>query len=160
MPHLRKSRERCGATCRDGRPCQAPAVAEALVCRRHGGAAPQVAIKARHRQLQMRYYVAVQDWLEARGTNHEWDALTRHGNALSALREYERKLGYLAELQDEVAERRAEDGWIRSAELPPIVRLAKLQRRAAELDRWKPRAGARPGTDPMDASLSAHARGW
>jgi hypothetical protein len=141
MPRLRKGRERCGATCRDGRPCQAPAIPEGLVCRRHGGAAPQVAIKAKHRQLQLRYYVAVQEWLEARGTNREDDALTRHGNALSALREYEDKLGYLAELQAEVRRRQAEGSYVRSAEPPPIVRLAKRQHRAAELARWKPRAG-------------------
>jgi hypothetical protein len=35
-------RERCNATRRDGEPCQAPAVKGATVCRRHGGAAPQV----------------------------------------------------------------------------------------------------------------------
>jgi hypothetical protein len=58
MPRLRKGRERCGATCRDGHPCRAPAVAEALVCLKHGGAAPQVLIAARHRQLQLRMYVA------------------------------------------------------------------------------------------------------
>lgn len=35
-------RERCNATRRDGQRCQAPAVKGAAVCRRHGGAAPQV----------------------------------------------------------------------------------------------------------------------
>lgn len=35
-------REQCNATRRDGERCQAPAVKGATVCRRHGGAAPQV----------------------------------------------------------------------------------------------------------------------
>ncbi len=139
MPRLRKGREGCGATCRDGHPCQAPAVPEALVCLKHGGSAPQVAIKARHRQLA--YFVALHDWLDARGTDQEDNALTRHGNALSALRAYEGKLEHLRELQAEARRRKAEGSYVRSAELPPVVRLAKLERRAAELARWKPRPG-------------------
>jgi len=35
-------RERCGARCRDGHPCGAPAIRGRIVCRRHGGGAPQV----------------------------------------------------------------------------------------------------------------------
>ena len=149
MPRLRKGRDRCSATRRDGQPCQAPAIAEGLVCRRHGGAAPQVAIKARYVQLQLRYLAAQQEWLEARGTNQEDKALTRHGNALSALRDYEGKLERLGELQAEVRRRKAEGTYVRPAGPPPVLRLVKLQRRAAEMKRWKPRAGdsrlPRPG---------------
>jgi hypothetical protein len=140
VPHLRAGRERCSATRRDGRPCQAPAIAEGLVCLKHGGSAPQVAIKAKHRELQLRYYIALQEWLEARGTDHEDSALTRHGEALSLLRDYEDKLVRLRELQAEVRRRKAEGSYVRRTEPLPVVRLAKLQRRAAELDRWKPRA--------------------
>ena len=79
----RARRDRCTATRRDGEPCQAPAVEGTFVCRRHGGAAPQVQIAARHRQLQMQRYVAYCEWQEARGTPREFDALCDgpHGTA-------------------------------------------------------------------------------
>ena len=149
---LRKGRERCGATRRDGHPCQAPAVAEALVCLKHGGAAPQVLIASKHRQLQLALFVATREFEDAKGTDREFEALCRALRAGRALDAYEVKLAYLAELRDEVAQRRTEDGWIRPAGAPPIVRLAQLQRRVAEMKRWKPRK-----RDPMDASPS-HAR--
>jgi hypothetical protein len=156
MPRkLRKGRERCGATRRDGQPCEAPAVAEMLVCRAHGGSAPQVLVVSRHRDLQLRYFLAEREWMEARGTKGADAALTRHGNALSNLRAYEERLSYLRDLQAEARRRRAEGSYIRSTGDPPIVRLGKLERRAAEVRRWKPRAavsGRGDWGDPMEAS--------
>lgn len=63
---LRKGRDRCTATRRDGEPCQAPAVEGGLVCRRHGGAAPQVQIAVKHQQLRMALYSANRDFEEVR----------------------------------------------------------------------------------------------
>ncbi len=47
---------------RDGWPCQAPAIPGGLVCRRHGGKAPQVAIKAKHFQLQSARFIAAREF--------------------------------------------------------------------------------------------------
>jgi hypothetical protein len=44
---------KCTATNRQGNPCQKPAIAGAVVCRNHGGAAPQVRAKARQRLLSL-----------------------------------------------------------------------------------------------------------
>jgi hypothetical protein len=104
---LRKGRDNCTATRRDGEPCQAPAVEETLVCRRHGGSAPQVLIKARHQQLQMALYSASRDWEEARGTPGEFDALCRWSRAGRELDEYEAKLRLLAALRAELKRGRA-----------------------------------------------------
>src|SRR5579859_1587972 len=65
---LRKGRDECGATRRDGQPCGAPAIEGGLVCRRHGGAAFQVWIKARHRVLMEASCLAHLEWQKARGT--------------------------------------------------------------------------------------------
>ena len=99
---LRKGRERCTATRRDGRPCQAPAIPEGLVCRRHGGAAPQVAIAARHLQLQLRQFAAEGERVEAVGTSREFEALCRALRAIEALDEYEWKMLKLACLRADV----------------------------------------------------------
>jgi hypothetical protein len=111
---LRKGRERCGATRRDGWPCQAPAIPEGFVCRRHGGAAPQVLIAARHRQLQLALFVAAREFeAAAEGTDGRFYALCRLLRAEEALDSYEARLAYLAELRAEVARRRTEAGWTR-----------------------------------------------
>jgi hypothetical protein len=106
MRKLRKGRDRCTATRRDGESCQAPAVEGTLVCRRHGGSAPQVLIKARHQQLQMQRYIAYREWQEARGTPREFDALCRALQAGRELDAYEEKLGQLAELRAELRRQR------------------------------------------------------
>jgi hypothetical protein len=54
-----------------------------LVCRRHGGAAPQVLIKARHVELQMALH-----------------------NAAQELKVYEAKLATLSELRAELRQRK------------------------------------------------------
>jgi hypothetical protein len=74
---LRKGRDRCIARRRDGGRCLAPAVKGAVVCRRHGGAAPQVAIAAKHVVLMEALYTAAAEWEEAKGTPGEFDALCR-----------------------------------------------------------------------------------
>jgi hypothetical protein len=107
LHQLRKGRDRCGAARRDGGPCRAPAIPGGLVCRRHGGAAPQVAIRAKHMELLLARYVAHCDWQAARGTPGEFDALCR---ALQAGREvsgYEAKMRLLAELKAERKRRQA-----------------------------------------------------
>jgi hypothetical protein len=110
LHQLRQGRDRCGARRRDGEPCQAPAIPGGLVCRRHGGAAPQVAIRARHMELLLARYAAHLDFEAARGTPREFDALCR---ALQAGREvtgYEVKMRLLAELKAERKRRNAAAG--------------------------------------------------
>jgi hypothetical protein len=107
VPGLRKGRDRCTATRRDGRPCRAPAIAGGLVCRRHGGQAPQVQIAAKHHRLQLALWVANREFEEAAGTSGRFDALCKYGQAARALSEYEAKLDYLAELRAELRKRKA-----------------------------------------------------
>jgi len=100
---LRKGRDRCSATRRDGEPCQAPAIEGGTVCRKHGGSAPQVAIAAKHVKLLEAAYVAHQEWEQAR----DFDALCA---ALAAQREfdaYETKMALVAELRAELKQRKA-----------------------------------------------------
>jgi hypothetical protein len=73
-----------------------------LVCRRHGGSAPQVLIKARHLELQAALFSATIDYQEAKGTDGAFDALCRWGHAERELKEYEVKLARLAELRAEL----------------------------------------------------------
>ena len=44
----------CGATCRDGHPCQKPPMTGQARCRLHGGRSPQAMHKAAERQLEER----------------------------------------------------------------------------------------------------------
>jgi len=104
---LRKGRDRCGATRRDGEPCQAPAIEGGLVCRRHGGGAPQVKIAAEHFRNKLAAYSAGRDFEEARGTPGEFDVLCKALRAQRDLDAYEVKLGLLAELRAEVRQKRA-----------------------------------------------------
>ena len=96
---LRKGRERCAAHRRDGHPCQAPAVKGALVCRHHGGSAPQVRIAAQHLVLLEARYAAYSAYEQAIGTTREFDARCKRYTADRAVREYEAKLERLAELR-------------------------------------------------------------
>lgn len=116
---LRKGRERCSATRRDGQPCQAPAIEGGLVCRRHGGGAPQVQITARHHELEWARYIAHREWAEARGTPSEFDALCKALEAGRELDAYEVKLRLLAELRAKVKRQRTESGTIRTAPEEP-----------------------------------------
>jgi len=142
---LRKGRDQCSATRRDGEPCQAPAIAEGLVCRRHGGGSPQARIAAEHRQYQMAAYAATREFEEARGTPREFDALCA---ALAAGREldaYEVKLRLLAELRAELKRKRATAGTMRTPEDPwmaqspaPAAATAPQSRTAPEPATWPP----------------------
>ena len=107
---LRKGRDQCTAHRRDGEQCLAPAVEGALVCRRHGGSAPQVQIAARHFVLMEAHYIAVIEWEEARGTPREFDALCKALRAQRDLNAYEVKLLRLAELRAAVKELKAAAG--------------------------------------------------
>jgi hypothetical protein len=107
---LRQGRDQCTAHRRDGAECQAPAVPGALVCRRHGGAAPQVRIKARHFELQVALNDAGAAHQEAEGTPDEFDALCAWSRAKNALDEYEAKLARLSELRAELRRSKAGAG--------------------------------------------------
>ena len=78
-----------------------------LICRRHGGAAPQVLIKARHFELQMALNNAALEHQAAEGTSGEFDALCRWSHAERELAEYEAKLARLSELRAELRRRKA-----------------------------------------------------
>jgi hypothetical protein len=96
---IRAGNETCEAKCRDGSPCKAPAVPGGFVCRRHGGNAPQVKIKAEHRRLQEALWFAYADWHGARGTSQRFELLCKTGTAERQLADYERKMRLLAELR-------------------------------------------------------------
>jgi hypothetical protein len=157
---LRKGRERCAATRRDGWPCQAPAIPEGFVCRRHGGSAPQVRIAARHRQLQLALFVASSEFKEAaEGTEARFDALCRLLRAEEALAAYELKLSYLAELKAEVALRRAEDGWIRPSTASGNPAMVNAVPPASHGDR-PGRPGAANPAAPREHHGHGNARPW
>ena len=65
---LRKGRDQCTGHRRDGARCEAPAIEGGLVFRRHGGAAPQVAIAAEYREKKLAALDADAAFTEARGT--------------------------------------------------------------------------------------------
>jgi hypothetical protein len=105
---LRAGREQCTATRRDGQPCEAPAIPGGLVCKRHGGGAPQVKIAAEHRQLQMALWVASADFEAVRGTPEQFGALCKVTGAERDLDAFETKLRLLREVQAYVRSKRAE----------------------------------------------------
>ena len=96
---LRRGRDQCGATRRDGGQCEAPAIPGGLVCRRHGGSAPQVAIKAEYTENLVRVYSAQREYEEARGTPREFDALCKISQAERDLEAYQIKLRLLREFR-------------------------------------------------------------
>jgi hypothetical protein len=99
MHKIRAGNETCGAKCRDGGLCQAPAVPGGFVCSRHGGNAPQVKIKAGHRRLQEALWFAYAEWQDGRDTPQGFDLLCETSAAERELAEYERKMRLLAELR-------------------------------------------------------------
>jgi hypothetical protein len=77
------------------------AIEGGLVCRRHGGAAPQVAIAAEYLGKQLAVASASMAYDEAKGTPGELEALCKWSRAKNQLDEYEVKLARLRELQAE-----------------------------------------------------------
>ena len=99
---LRKGRRQCEASRRDGERCRAPAIKGGIVCRRHGGGAPQVLIAARHFVLLKAFHDATCAFEQARGTAGEFDALCRWSAAERDLLECQSKMQRLAELRAEL----------------------------------------------------------
>lgn len=106
---LRKGRERCTATRRDGLQCEAPAAPELQVCRRHGGGTQAAQIASERRQLQLRLWVALREYEAAIGTPRQFDMLLRMcraGDALDAWALHEVRLAQIEELAARLAEQR------------------------------------------------------
>lgn len=106
---LRKGREQCTATRRDGKRCRAPAVKGSTVCRRHGGAAPQVLFAAQRLVLLEARHAAYREWQQAMGTGREFDARCKFYAADRDVREWEARLDRLAELKAAVKRLRTGD---------------------------------------------------
>jgi len=104
---LRQGRDECGARCRDGQRCRAPAIAGGTRCRRHGAGASQVRINARYMQLLEARRAAYEAWEAARGTRGEFDALCATSLADNAVWRYEVKLERLRELRAQVRQLKA-----------------------------------------------------
>jgi hypothetical protein len=104
---LRKGRRQCEATRRDGQRCQAPAIPDGTVCRRHGGGAIQVRIRARYMELLEARVDAYAAWEAARGTPGEFDALCATSLADNAVSDYEAKLARLRELRAQLRQLKA-----------------------------------------------------
>jgi hypothetical protein len=103
-----RSRDRCGARCRDGTACEAPVYTpENFRCKRHGGASPQAVIAARRRELALAVVRAEREWLAARGTNRERGKFYLACDAYNELERYDAKLAQLRELRALLRERRA-----------------------------------------------------
>lgn len=104
-----RSRDRCGARCRDGTPCQAPVYTpQNFRCKRHGGASPQAVIAARWRELAAALDAAWREWQAARGTNREQAKLYLVCDALRELERHEAKMALWRELRAELTRREAE----------------------------------------------------
>lgn len=99
LHHLRKGRHPCEAATRDGTPCQAPAIAGGSVCRRHGGAAPQVRVKASLTLLYLARYEAGQALDAAMGGPGEFDALCEWSRADNAVKRAKAKVEQIRELR-------------------------------------------------------------
>jgi hypothetical protein len=111
MPELRKgtdaARDRCGAKTRTGQPCGAPAIEYGLVCRRHGGAAPQVQLAAHQRRLEWELYLAAVELKAAEGTPRRFDAACKWSAAQRTLEKFEDGMMRIAELRRELRVKRA-----------------------------------------------------
>jgi len=104
---LRKGRDQCGATTRNGGRCQAPAAEGQLVCRSHGGASPQALLKAEYMENCTRVYAVQLEYEQSRGTSRESDALIRVLDAERGLEAYQIKLRLLRELKAGLKPRKA-----------------------------------------------------
>ncbi len=103
---IRKGRRQCEAANRDGSPCRAPAVHGESVCRRHGGAAPQVRIRGAITLLYEARHEAGQAFIAARGTPGEYEALCALSSADNAVKRAEAKVDEIRELRAELRRRK------------------------------------------------------
>lgn len=92
---------------RDGQPCEAPAIKGGFVCRRHGGSARQVKFAAERRRLQVVLMDALEAFHGVKGTNREFDALRKVGEAQRRLEDYEAKVAELARARAKLRRLRA-----------------------------------------------------
>ncbi len=109
----RKGRDRCTAHRHDGQPCGAPAVPGTLVCRRHGGSAPQVRLAAERRLLEDRLFAAYLAWQQIHNKDHvpgqllgqaEFDAMVAITDAERALEQFEDDLVLIALMKMEITD--------------------------------------------------------
>lgn len=113
-----RSRDRCGARCRDGTPCQAPVhTPENYRCKLHGGASPQAIIAARWRELAMALVRAEREWQAAKGTNREHAKKYLMFDALNELERHEAKVNRRRELRALLRESRDAERSGRGADL-------------------------------------------
>lgn len=110
------ARDRCSATRRDGRQCEALAIEFGVVCVKHGGSAPQVQIAAQRMRLQFAICCAREDWRAAKDTEAGFDLLCRISQAERALERFEAKVIEVADLRESIARYKAERG---ESHLPP-----------------------------------------
>lgn len=99
---LKQGRDQCTAAARNGDQCRAPAIQGGLVCRRHGGGAPQVKIKAEYTENLTAAYGAWQDFQEAKGTSGELDALVKALDTDRAVEAYQIKMRLAKMMRDEL----------------------------------------------------------
>jgi hypothetical protein len=107
LHNLRKGRRQCEATTRNGGRCQAPAIPGGSVCKRHGGGAPQVRVRAALMLLYEARHEAGEAWTAARGTPGEFDALCAYSRADNAVKRAEAQVDQIRDLRAEIRRRRA-----------------------------------------------------
>lgn len=101
----RKGRDRCTAHRADGQPCQAPAIPGGLVCRVHGGSAPQVRRKAALNLLRERAVLALMQLQEQeRGTERWYQAWDRLNAAERDLEQFYADLHLVALMKIEITD--------------------------------------------------------
>lgn len=99
----RKGRDRCSAHRSDGQPCQASAIPGGTVCRKHGGAARQVQVKAGRVLRQERIFEAWQQVeQQERGSERWYRAWDRLTAAERDLVQYESDLDLVALMKMEL----------------------------------------------------------
>jgi hypothetical protein len=107
---LRKGRHQCEATNRDGGQCSAPAIVGGSVCKRHGGGAPQVRVKAALFLLYEARSEAADALTAAMGTPGELQAVVAWSRADNAVKRAEASAERIRELRAELRRRKRDAG--------------------------------------------------
>jgi hypothetical protein len=107
---LRKGRHQCEATTRDGERCQAPAIPGGSVCERHGGAAPQVRVRAALFLLHEARSEAADTLTAMLGTPGELQAVVAWSKADNAVKRAEAKVDRIRELRAELKRLKGQRG--------------------------------------------------